>query len=91
MEVKSTNDCDCGSDCCQPSKSKPWTKIVFIVIVIAALAIAAMKLINNNTTDAKGTVFPGENSVSCDTISQDTCSKVCDPAKNSSCCPKATK
>ena len=88
-ENKTTQDCGCGSDCCQPSKSKPWTKMVFIVIVVAALAIAAFKLSDVNTTDAKGVASPADKSACCDTTMQDTTAKTCDPAKNPSCCSKA--
>jgi hypothetical protein len=88
-ENKTTQNCDCSSDCCQPSKNKSWMKIVFIVIVVAALAIATIKLFNQNRTGTKGATSPIVKSECCDSIKQDTSAKVCNPEKNSSCCPKA--
>ena len=47
-ENNTKQDCGCGTDCCTPKKSKLWMKIVFIVIVAAAIAIVTVKLISNN-------------------------------------------
>ena len=40
-EVK--QDCGCSDGCCPPKKKNPWTKIVFTVIILAAIAIVIMK------------------------------------------------
>jgi hypothetical protein len=88
-ENKAAQDCGCaGGDCCQPAKKSPLSKIVFIFIIVAALAIAAFKLFDQNTTNAKGSGLPAKDAACCDTTMHDTTLKACDPAKNPSCCPK---
>ncbi len=43
-ENKTKDDCGCSDgNCCTPKKSTPWTKILFIVVIVAALAIIVMK------------------------------------------------
>lgn len=95
IEKHTQQDCGCSSsgDCCTPKKSKLWMKIVFIVIVVAAMAIVTVKLVNSNNckSDAKGVTVATEKSGCGDSTKSIKCVKICDPEKNPSCCPKAKK
>jgi len=44
----SKQDCSCSDGCCTPQKktSKLWSKIIFLIIVLAAGVIIMVKLIN---------------------------------------------
>jgi len=91
---KSEQDCECGNDCCQPTARKPWTKIVFFIVIIAALAIVAIKLSHSDnpgkagsTTDTLTTVKPG----SADAGQTKSCSSKCDTSIKSNCCPQSKK
>ncbi|MFH0867186.1 MAG: hypothetical protein V1904_13410 [Bacteroidota bacterium] len=82
-ENNTKQDCSCGTDCCTPRKSNLWMKIVFIVIVVAAVTIVTVKLVSNDNKAGS--------SNSAVTIEKSSCSdttKACDPKKNPSCCPK---
>lgn len=75
-------DCGCSDpNCCTPKKSNLWMKIVFAVIVVAALLIVAIKLMNNDKPDQG-------NSNAINKSGCDTTVKSCDPGKNPGCCPK---
>ena len=78
-EKNTKQDCGCGDSCCAPSKSKLWMKIVFIAIVVAALAIVAVKLING------GADTTAKKSSCCDS----TKTKTCDKDTKSPCCSKS--
>ncbi len=79
------NDCGCEDGNCQPKKSNPIRKIIFAVIVLAALAIVTVKLVS------KPVLVPGKEasckpgSSCCDTAKATTC----DTTKGSSCCSKS--
>jgi hypothetical protein len=84
-------DCNCNSDCCQPKKNKLWMKIVFIAVVLAAVAIVTVKLVVKSGPEP-GTVcdsISNANSACCDTSGMKNCVKITDPSKNKSCCPKS--
>jgi len=68
-------------------------KIVFIVIVVAAIAIVTVKLVNSNNckSDVKGAAVTTEKSGFNDSATTIKCAKPCDPKKNPACCPKAKK
>ena len=86
------SDCGCGTDCCQPKKGKVWPKIIFIVIILAVVAIITLKLVGKNESKP----LSGCDSTSihksgcCDTSGLKTVS-ISDTTKNKSCCPKAKK
>jgi len=88
-ENKTTQDCGCDGDCCQPAKSKPWMKIIFFVIIAAAITIVTIKLVNKNYSDTtvKGTAVTTGKTGCGDTTKSKTCSK----NGNSSCCSKENK
>jgi hypothetical protein len=80
------NDCNCDGDCCPSKKNKILSKIIFAVIIFAAIGIVSVKLFyqqapaaNNQGINNQGTT------VGCDTSSV----KNCDTVKGSSCCPKS--
>lgn len=86
MENEVKQDCGCNDGCCQPKKSKPWTKILFAVVIIAAIAIIAIKFSgNNNNSDNKSTMIKNEK------IGPTDSTKSCCPKSNSLCCPKGKK
>lgn len=43
-DLQKQRDCGCDGDCCPPKKSNPLTKIIFAVIILAALVIVAVKV-----------------------------------------------
>lgn len=76
--------CECDSDCCQPRKKSVWPKVIFSIVMMAALAIIASKL-----SHGPGPVnsAPGDQKTAAckDSAALKSC---CDTAKTSSCCPK---
>ncbi|MCX6281053.1 MAG: hypothetical protein NTU51_03755 [Bacteroidetes bacterium] len=80
-----TSDCGCDGNCCPPKKKNPLKKILFAVIILAALGILAFKLTHKPPPEtAKKACCPSGSSASCDTTKKSGC----DTTKNSSCCPK---
>jgi hypothetical protein len=80
-----SGDCGCEGNCCPPKKKNPWRKILFAVIILAALGILAFKLTHKPTQEtAKKACCASGSSASCDTTKK----AACDTTKNSSCCPK---
>jgi len=85
-------DCECGSDCYQPKKNnKLWTKIVFTIVMVAAVAIVTIKLVNKNT---EGPVA-AKDSLCCPKACSDTSGvnlvQITNPGENPPCCPKSKK
>jgi len=78
-------DCGCDDGCCQPKKKNIFSKLIFALILLAAVAIIGIKLVgrSGNASDKQSIAAPGKVSV-CDT----TKTKTCDTTKGSSCCPK---
>jgi hypothetical protein len=94
-ENKTTQDCGCDGDCCTPKRSKLWMKIVFIVIVAAAIGIVSMKLIEKSDAPVPPKKSCCSDSTKCSNQMKDnaktndsTKSKGCDKTKGSSCCSK---
>jgi|PlaIllAssembly_1097288.scaffolds.fasta_scaffold370279_2 hypothetical protein len=81
------NDCNCEGNCCPPKKKTIFPKIIFSIVVFAALGIILMKLFFHLSPApaANQKLFRDPNSpVWCDSSG----TKACDTAKGSSCCPK---
>jgi hypothetical protein len=78
-------DCGCDDGCCQPKKKNIWSKLIFVVILLAAVTIIGVKLIgrSGNASDKQSVAVPGK-AACCDTSK----TKTCDTTKGSSCCPK---
>jgi hypothetical protein len=78
-------DCGCDDDCCQPKKKNIFSKLIFALILLAAVAIIGIKLVgrSGNASDKQSVAAPGKVSI-CDTAK----TKTCDTTKSSSCCPK---
>ena len=72
-------DCGCEDGCCQPKKKNNFSKVIFAVILLTALAIIGVKLVGRSGNDP---VKQMVSSPGCDTA------KTCDTTKGSSCCPK---
>ncbi len=89
----SKQNCDCGPDCCTPKKkNKLWMKLLFILIILAAVAIITVKLAGKNHSEAnvtKDTVNVQQTAGCCDTTGIKTCVKVCNPSQG--CCPQSKK
>lgn len=79
MENNKQN-CSCDSGCCQPQKSNTLTRLIFIIVIVAALAIVGFKMVNNKDSRQQGNQG---NPAACDTTAG--CN---DSTANSSCCPK---
>lgn len=78
-------DCGCEGGCCPPKKSKVLPKIIFTVILVAALGVVAVKLfLQPAPVTAKESCCPPGSTSGCDTSKTATC----DTTKGSSCCPK---
>ena len=84
-EENKTPDCGCTDGSCKPKKKNIFSKILFVVILIAAAAIIGIKLAghSDNASGKQLIASPGKVS-SCDSIK----SKTCDTTKGSSCCSK---
>jgi hypothetical protein len=81
------NDCNCEGNCCPPKKKTILPKIIFSIVVLAALGIILVKLFFHSSPApaANQQLFRDPNSpVLCDSNG----TKTCDTAKGSSCCPK---
>jgi hypothetical protein len=78
-------DCGCNDGNCKPKKKNIGSKLIFGIIILAALAIIGVKLSGfTGTASVKQSVTaPGKVS-SCDTSK----TKTCDTTKGSSCCSK---
>ncbi|MEI7726115.1 MAG: hypothetical protein WCK09_13490 [Bacteroidota bacterium] len=78
-------DCGCEDGCCPPKKSNMMSKIIFAVILIAALGVVGVKLFHHPAVPAvKESCCPPGSASGCDTSKTATC----DTTKGSSCCPK---
>ncbi|HPS51285.1 MAG: hypothetical protein PHP04_07750 [Bacteroidales bacterium] len=76
--------CECDGDCCQPRKKSVWPKVIFTIVMVAALAIVAAKL--SHGPDPVNPALRDQKSAGCkDSVASKSC---CDTAKTSSCCPK---
>jgi len=84
-EESKTPDCGCTDGSCKPKKKNIFSKILFAVILLAALAIIGVKLTgrSGNTPDKQSLSAPGK-AACCDTAK----TKTCDTTKGSSCCSK---
>ena len=84
-EENKKEDCGCDDGCCQPKKKNIWSKILFGVILLAAVAIIGIKLTgrSGNASGKQTITTPGKVSA-CDTSK----TKTCDTTKGSSCCSK---
>ena len=83
-EKNTQQDCGCSDGCCTPSKSKPWIKILFAVIIIAAVAIVTYKLVYKNDTSSKvGATVTTEKSGCGDSSKTKSCE-----GGSKSCCPQ---
>jgi len=78
-------DCGCDDGCCQPKKKNTWSKWIFALILLAAVAIIGIKLTGRSDASAKQSVVAGK-AASCDTLKAGP--KTCDTTKGSSCCSK---
>ncbi len=78
-------DCGCEGGCCPPKRKNPFTKILFAVVIVAALGIIGFKLFHQKApAAAKSSCCPQSSTSACDTAKKTTC----DTIKGSSCCPK---
>jgi hypothetical protein len=87
METNETpkQDCSCDPNCCPPKRKPKWMVIISGLVILAALAIIAIKLIGGHTaTPAGDPASSSGKAACCDTAK----TSGCDTTKNSSCCPK---
>lgn len=82
---KKKQDCGCTDGSCRPKKKNILSKIIFVVILMAAMTIIGIKLVgrSDNASGKQTIAAPGKVS-GCDT----TQTKTCDTTKGSSCCSK---
>ena len=94
-QENSKQDCGCSDGCCTPKKkSTLWTKILFIVIILAAGTIITVKLTGKTGTpaNAKCCETSQTQSSSCcpETAKQDSVpAKCCDTQEEKPCCPQS--
>ncbi len=85
------DDCNCGGDCCQPKKKSIWPKVIFTLVMLAAMGVIVVKLF---FTSSPVTSTPVKNSQIVNDQNSpkwaDSCKSAsgCDTTKGSSCCPK---
>ena len=95
MESKenSKQDCGCSDGCCTPKKkSNLWTKILFIVIILAAGTIVAAKLIGkpNSAPVAKCCTATQGSSCCPQAVKQDSVpAKCCESSEKTPCCSQS--
>lgn len=90
---RDNQQCECEGNCCPPKKSNMTPKIIFTIILLAAIGVIAFKLVNKPAPAAvKESCCPAKNSTGCDTTTTTTCDTTkttsFDTTKGSSCCPK---
>ena len=82
-----SRDCNCGDNCCPPKKKSTLPKLIFSIILLAALCIILVKLFYQPSPAPAALnqqIFRDPNSpVWCDTSG----TAACDTTKGSSCCP----
>ena len=78
-------DCGCADGNCKPKKKNHFSKIIFALILLAALGIIGVKLVGRSDAapEKQSVALPGK-SAGCDTSKSATC----DTTKGSSCCSK---
>ena len=92
MENQNNNkDCGCDTNCCQPAKKgNLWTKILFVVIMLAVVSIINVKLVGkDNNQKLVSPANAKTKDVNCADSAKKACDKVCDPSSSSSCCPQS--
>jgi len=78
-------DCGCNDGSCKPKKKNIRSKLIFGIIILAALAIIGVKLSGfTGTASVKQSVTAPGKASSCDTGK----TKTCDTTKGTSCCSK---
>jgi len=85
------NDCGCDTNCCQPKKTKPWKKTIFVLIFLIAAVIIIVKVTTGNMSNAsQSPCEPAKCSHSgcCDTNKANIVTIKNDAA---SCCPSSNK
>jgi hypothetical protein len=80
----SKNNCNCEGDCCPPKKKNVSSKIIFVIVMLAAIGLIVFKLVNKPAPAVKENCCPPKSAAACDTAKNASC----DSAKGSSCCPK---
>ena len=85
-------DCGCTDGCCTPQKKNSiWSKILFLVIVLAAGTIITVKLVANQTASSEKCCEKPTSATCCpSTGAQAATPACCATPATSSCCP-ATK
>jgi hypothetical protein len=78
-------NCGCTDGNCKPKKKNIFSKLIFAVILLAAVAIIGIKLSGHSgsASGKQSVAVPGKTSC-CDTSKK----KTCDTTKSSSCCSK---
>jgi len=62
----SNQNCSCGEGCCPPQKKGNfWKRLLFIIIILAAGAIIAIKLVCKHDTPPEKCCNPAEKSACC--------------------------
>lgn len=85
-DIQDSVSCGCESNCCPPKKKNYLPKIVFAIILLAAIGVIAFKLVTKPEPVAaasQGSCCPSQGSPGSDS----TKTASCDTTKKSSCCP----
>ena len=95
-QINSTQDCGCNSgDCCQPpKKNNLWKKTLFIVVILAAVAIVTLKMVgksDNRHLSGNDSLCIHHQKSCCDTSEAKENESACDTSLKRHCCPNSEK
>jgi len=76
------NDCGCSDGNCKPKKKNITTKVISLIILLAAITIIVIKVTGHSGNTTGKQLVNGK--TTCDTSKSSTC----DTSKGSSCCSK---
>ena len=92
-QVNSQPDCGCGDGCCTPPKKRnKWQMLIFIIIVLGAIAIVALKFTGKSSANQKAdckTECSQHGGACCDTTSENNEAGCKDSSKQHKCCPQS--
>jgi len=93
MENQSNQDCECSDGCCTTQKKRSiWSKILFLVIVLAAGTIITVKLVAKQNEPPANCCDTAEKPACCSQPKQNTPPPTCcNTTATPACCSQSGK